>query len=151
MRMKDMPPLIEAVLGRSLAAEKVSRMVEHRVIAMSREAVMVPAAMEGLEWRIVSNSGPPELAQRMGRILSVTDITAVGGEPAPDIFLAAAEPTGCKVFASLVMGVQAAFAAAMRCLGLDTTGEGGGHLAATQAVPIGSKHKVAVLRRAEVS
>jgi HAD superfamily hydrolase (TIGR01509 family) len=172
MRMEDMPPLIEAVLGRPLAADWVPQVVEHLVVAMSREAVLVPGAADalaaadalGLDWRIASNSGPRELAAKFlatdlsqqvaGRVLSASDIAARGGrgKPAPDIFLAAAEQAGCKPTASLViedspLGVQGAVAAGMQCLGLDVSGDGA-HLAAVGAVPIRSMHDVPALLQA---
>lgn len=172
MRMEDMPPLIEDVLGRALPTDWVANVVEHLVVAMSREAVMVPGAMDalaatdalGLDWRIASNSGLRELAAKFmatgltervaGRVLSASDIAARGGrgKPAPDIFLAAAEQAGCDPLASLViedlpLGVQGAVAAGMQCLGLDATGDGA-HLAAVGAVPIRSMGEVPALLQA---
>jgi beta-phosphoglucomutase-like phosphatase (HAD superfamily) len=175
MRMEDMPPLIEDFLGRPLPTDWVLRVVEHLVVAMSREAVVVPGAMDalaatdalGLDWRIASNSGLRELAAKFlatgltervaGRVLSATDIAARGGrgKPAPDIFLAAAEQAGCDPLASLViedspLGVQGAIAAGMQCLGLDATGDGA-HLAAVGAVPIRSMHDVPTLLQAALA
>jgi beta-phosphoglucomutase-like phosphatase (HAD superfamily) len=175
MRMEDMPPLIEGVLGRSLPDDWVQRVVGHLVVAMGREAVIVPGAMDalaatdalGLDWRIASNSGPGELAAKFvatgltervaGRVLSATDIAARGGrgKPAPDIFLAAAEQAGCDALASLVvedspLGVHGAVAAGMQCLGLDSAGDGA-HLAAVGAVPIRSMHDVPALLQAALS
>ena len=101
MRTEDMPPLIEEFLGRSLPTDWVLRVVEHLVVAMSREAVMVPGAMDalaatdalGLDWRIASNSGLRELAAKflatgltqrvVGRVLSATEIAARGGRGKP--------------------------------------------------------------------
>jgi beta-phosphoglucomutase-like phosphatase (HAD superfamily) len=175
MRMEDMPPLIEDFLGRPLPADWALRVVEHLVVEMSREAVMVPGAMNalaatdalGLDWRIASNSGLRELAAKFlatgltdrvaGRVLSASDIAARGGrgKPAPDIFLAAAEQAGCDPLASLViedspLGVQGAVAAGMQCLGLDSAGDGA-HLAAVGAVLIRSMHEVPALLQAALS
>jgi beta-phosphoglucomutase-like phosphatase (HAD superfamily) len=172
MRMEDMPPAIEATLGRPLPDDWVPRVVDHLVDAMTREAVLISGALAALaaadslrlDWRIASNSGPRELAAKFiatgltervaGRVLSATDIAARGGrgKPAPDIFLAAAKQAGCAATASLViedspLGAQGAVAAGMQCLGLDVSGDGA-HLAAVGAVPIRSMHDVPGLLRA---
>lgn len=164
MRIADMPPVIEAILGHRLPADWLPRVADHLVVAMEREAVMMPgaiAAMDaadelGLDWRIASNSGPRQLAAKFmatgltervsGRVLSAADLAARGGrgKPAPDIFLAAADQAGCLPDASLVvedslLGVQGAVAAGMQCLGLDPAGDGL-HLAAAGAMPIRSMH-----------
>ena len=175
MRTADMPPVIEALLGRKLPENWLTRLADHLVAAMACEAVMIPGAAEaldavdalGVDWRIASNSGPRQLAAKFmatamterfaGRVLSAADIVACGGrgKPAPDIFLAAAAQAGCPPDASLViedsvLGVQGAIAAGMQCLGLDVEGAGA-HLAAEGASPIGSMHDLPALLRAALN
>lgn len=175
MRIADMPPVIEAVLGRSLPEDWLPRVADHLVMAMEREAIMMPGATEaldaadalGLDWRIASNSGPRQLeakflatglAKRVtGRVLSAVDIAARGGrgKPAPDIFLAAAQHAGCNPASSLViedslLGVRGAIAAGMQCLGLDADGDGE-HLAAAGAMPIHSMHELPSLFEAALA
>ncbi len=166
MRLPDMPPLIEAAIGRALPAGWVEHVANELVAAMSREAILMPgaeAALDaadtlGLPWRIASNSGPRQLAAKFratgltervaGRVVVAADIVARGGrgKPAPDIFLAAAAevghlPESCLVIEDSPLGARGAVAAGMQCLGLDPDGDGA-HLMAEGAVPFHSMHEL---------
>jgi beta-phosphoglucomutase-like phosphatase (HAD superfamily) len=167
-----MPPIIEAELGRPLPVGWPAYVGEQLVVAMTREAILMPGAAAaldaadalGLHWRIASNSGPRQLAAKFlatgltervaGRVVAAADIVARGGrgKPAPDIFLAAAEqtscpPTECLVIEDSPLGARGAVAAGMQCLGLDPEGDGA-HLAAEGAVPFRSMLDLPLLLRA---
>jgi HAD superfamily hydrolase (TIGR01509 family) len=175
MRTPDMPPIIEAVLGRKLPDAWVSHVAHRMVEAMSYEAVLIPGAVEaldaadalGLDWRVASNSGPRQLAAKFaatrlaervaGRVFSANDIVASGGrgKPAPDIFLAAAGHAGCAPASCLViedsaLGVCGAVAAGMQCLGFDPDGDGR-QLATEGAVPFHSMFDLPDLLRVALS
>jgi beta-phosphoglucomutase-like phosphatase (HAD superfamily) len=162
MRTPDMPPIIEAMLGRPLPEGWAANVAERMIVAMAQEAVLIPGAIEaldaadavGLDWRIASNSGPRQLAAKFaatgltqrvaGRVLSASDIVAGGGrgKPAPDIYLAAAgqagcAPVNCLVIEDSAIGVRGAVAAGMQCLGFASDGDGS-HLIAEGAVPFHS-------------
>ncbi|MBV9748925.1 MAG: HAD-IA family hydrolase [Acetobacteraceae bacterium] len=168
LRLSDMPPIIEARLGRRPSQEGwPARWVEHlrgRIIAaLAREAEPMPGAAAvlrgvaalGLPYRVASNSSHEEMDVKFartglaalveGRVHSARDVAA--GKPAPDLFLAAAAaegvaPGACLVVEDSVPGVRGARAAGMTCLGLAAHGDGAAALAAEGAVPIRSLAEV---------
>jgi beta-phosphoglucomutase-like phosphatase (HAD superfamily) len=165
----DMRPLIEAQLGRTLDAGWIANLAAQVTTVLANEAETVPGATEalhattafGLTWRIASNSSYAEMAAKFGRT-GLTDLVAgrlhsadaliqAGGrgKPAPDVFLAAVaaegvEPARCLVIEDSVLGVTAAVAAGMDCLGL-----GGPHrdgeLMEAGAMPFRSMHDLPAL------
>jgi HAD superfamily hydrolase (TIGR01509 family) len=164
--LPDMPPLIEAELGRQLPATWVGELTGRFVEAMAREATLMQgahAALDtvdrfGLAWRIASNSEPAELAAKFhatgltrrveGRVISAAHVIARGGrgKPAPDLFLLAAEQCGVPPAMTLVIedspvGVAGAVAAGMQCLGYDPRGDGA-HLRAAGAIPFRSLYEL---------
>lgn len=138
MSLDDMMPVIAKQLGRAVPADFEPNLVagilgelERSVtaIAGAREALRALTAM-GMAWRVASNSSHPEMAVKFqalgvsdlvaGRVHSFTDVAR--GKPAPDLFLAAAaaegvHPSECLVIEDSVVGVRAAVAAGMDCLG----------------------------------
>lgn len=171
MRTQEMPPVIEAMIGRPLPEGWAMHVAQRLVLVLGEEVELMPGAIEaldaadalGLDWRIASNSGPRQLAAKFartqltervaGRVLSANTIVAAGGrsKPAPDIFLAAAntaacEPTACLVIEDSILGVRGAVAAGMQCLGFDPEGDGS-HLTTEGAVPFHSMFDVPDLLR----
>lgn len=154
-RLSDIPPVVEAVLGRPVPAAWVEDL-RARLIAAFETVQTVPGARAvleatagmGLAYRVASNSTHEEMAVKFdrtglmplvsGRLHSARDVAR--GKPAPDVFLAAAAaggaaPAACLVIEDSVPGVRAARAAGMRVLGLDRFGSGAA-LAAEGAEPI---------------
>jgi HAD superfamily hydrolase (TIGR01509 family) len=171
MRTAEMPPIVEAVIGRPLPDGWVAHVAQRLIVVLGEEVELMPGAVEaldatdalGLDWRIASNSGPRQLAAKFartqltervaGRVLSANVIVAAGGrgKPAPDIFLAAAiaancAPTACLVIEDSALGVRGAVAAGMQCLGFDPDGDGS-HLTAEGAVPFHSMFDIPDLLR----
>ena len=168
-RLSDMPPVIEARLGRAVPPGWVNRLRNTLVARLTTESVLMPGAREaieavvamGLPFRIASNSSHEEMAVKFartglsalvaGKLHSARDVAA--GKPAPDVFLAAAEAAGvaphlCLVVEDSQPGVRAAVAAGMQVLGLDVSGDGAA-LAILGAHPIRSMGDVAAaVRRA---
>jgi HAD superfamily hydrolase (TIGR01509 family) len=139
----------EAQLHRPLGAGWVDHLVRRVVAVMAAEVEPIPgarAAIEattalGLPFRIASNSSHAEMAAKFaragladlvqGRIHSAYDMVAQGkrGKPDPDLFLAAAAaeqvpPDGCLVIEDSLVGVTAAVAAGMTCLGFSPDTDG---------------------------
>jgi len=127
--------IIEARLGRPLAADFRPRYIEAMLAAFALElepVLGVVAALDAIANPCcVASSGPHEkmrmtlahtglLARFEGRIFSATEVAR--GKPAPDLFLHAARQMGwaaadCVVVEDSAAGVEAAVAAGMRVLG----------------------------------
>ncbi len=160
-RLSDMPPIVEAKLGRPVPEGWVE-LVRQRLIAAFDTLETIPGAEAalrattalGLPFRIASNSSHEEMVVKFertglaglvaGRRHSARDVAR--GKPAPDVFLAAAAaegvpPSACLVVEDSLPGVRAAVAAGMRVVGLDIHGDGA-PLAAAGAHPI---HDLAAL------
>ena len=146
-RLSDMPPVIEAHLGRPLPAgwpETWLHMLRNRLIAAfatvpalpgAHAAVAATAAL-GLLIRVASNSSHEEMDAKfhhtglhalIGRALRHSARDVSRGKPWPDVFLhaAAAEgvpPGACIVVEDSLPGIAAARAATMRVIGLETHG-----------------------------
>ncbi len=158
----DMVPLIEDRIGRSVGGTWVDGIVARLTAVLARESEPIPGAWDaltgtsalGLPWRIASNSSHAEMAAKFacvgwtdtvrGRTHSAAALLARGGrgKPAPDVFLeaAAAEgmaPVDCLVIEDSVVGVRAALAAGMMCLGYSPHDDGA-TLRAAGAVPFRS-------------
>ena len=168
-RLSDIPPMIEAQLGRPIPSGWVAQLREKLIRLLSDEVEAMPGAHDalravtalGLPYRIASNSSHEEMDVKFrrvamldlvqGRLHSARDVRK--GKPAPDLFLhaAAAEgipPTACLVIEDSVPGAQAARAAGMACIGLAPHGDDPA-LRATGAVLIRSFDELpAILRRA---
>ena len=162
LRLSDMPPIVEARMGRPVPDGWVEHLRDRIIAALAREAEPVPGAAAilrdmaalGVPYRVASNSSHEEMRVKFartglaalvaGRVHSARDVAA--GKPAPDLFLAAATaegvaPGACLVVEDSVPGARGARAAGMACLGLvmhgDTShGDGAAALAAEGAVPI---------------
>lgn len=154
-RLSDIPPVVEAHLGRPVP----DGWVEHlrtRLIAAFDTLLPIPGAADtlravaalGLPFRVASNSSHEEMIVKFertglaalvaGRRHSARDVAR--GKPAPDVFLAAAAaegvpPGACVVIEDSLPGVRAAVAAGMLVVGLDVTGDGAA-LRAAGAQPI---------------
>jgi HAD superfamily hydrolase (TIGR01509 family) len=165
MTLTDMVPLIERRLGRALPPGWREALMQRLVTALEQEAEPVAGAIEalhavsalGLPWRIASNSSHEEMHAKFrrlgiaalvaGRVHSHRDVGR--GKPAPDLFLAAASaegvaPAECLVIEDSPLGVQAAGAAGMDCLGFAPHSDGR-TLRALGAVPFGSMSEVPAL------
>ncbi len=167
LRLSDMPPIIEARLGRPALdgwpAGWVEQLRGRIIAALAREVEPMPGAASalrgvaalGVPYRVASNSSHEEMDVKFartglaalveGRVHSARDVAA--GKPAPDLFLAAAAaegvaPGACLVVEDSVPGVRGARAAGMACLGLAAHGDGAAALAAEGAVPIRSLAEV---------
>jgi HAD superfamily hydrolase (TIGR01509 family) len=130
--------VIEARLGHQVPEGWKQMIMRQTMAAMAAEAMPIPGALEalravsqlGLAWRVASNSSHEEMRVKFARI-GASELVAgrvhshrdVGkGKPAPDLFLAAAAaegmaPDACVVVEDSVVGVRAAMAAGMDCLG----------------------------------
>ena len=138
MTLRDALPLVEAKVG-AVPEGWLDQLAERFMRAMTDEAEPVPGAREillatgerGLAWCVASNSSRREMAAKFavtglaeligGRIHAAADVGR--GKPAPDLFLAAAKanqvaPARCLVVEDSVLGVRAAAAAGMACVGL---------------------------------
>ena len=169
-RLSDIPPVIEARLGRAVPAGWVDQLRDRMIAVLSIEVEAMPGAHDvlrattalGLPYRIASNSSHEEMAIKFervamvdlveGRMHSARDVRA--GKPFPDLFLHAAAiagvpPSACLVIEDSVPGAQAARAAGMACIGLAPHGEDPA-LRATGAVLIRSLAELpAILRTAQ--
>lgn len=165
MTLTDMVPVIERQLGRALPRDWRESLMRRLVTALEQEAEPVAGAIEalhavsalGLPWRIASNSSHEEMRAKFSRLgigaLVVDRVHShrdVGrGKPAPDLFLAAAAaegvpPAECLVIEDSPLGVQAAAAAGMECLGFAPHSDGRA-LRALGAVPFASMFEVPAL------
>ena len=167
LRLSDMPPIIEARIGRPALDGWPGTWIEHLrgqiIAALGREAEPMPGAAAvlrgvaalGVPYRVASNSSHEEMLVKFartglaalvkGRVHSARDVAA--GKPAPDLFLAAAAaegvaPGACLVVEDSVPGARGARAAGMPCLGLVAHGDAAAALAAEGAVPIRSLAEV---------
>ncbi len=144
LRLSDMPPIVEARLGRKVPEGWVEHLRGRIIAALAREAEPVPGAAAallgvaalGVPYRVASNSSHEEMQVKFvrtglaalvaGRVHSARDVAL--GKPAPDLFLAAAAaegvaPGACLVVEDSVPGVRGARAAGMACLGLVMHGD----------------------------
>ena len=168
-RLSDLPPVIEARIGRPVPPGWVELLRDRLIETLSSDLEAMPGAHDalrataalGLPYRIASNSSHEEMVVKFdrvsmtelvhGRTHSARDVRA--GKPAPDVFLhaAAAEgvpPSACLVIEDSVPGAQAARAAGMACIGLAPHGDDPA-LRAAGAVLIRSLAELpAVLRQA---
>ena len=167
----DIRERAEAHLGRPLPSDWVALVVQRVTEVMAAEVEPIPGARQallataalGLPYRVASNSSHEEMAAKFsragladlveGRVHSAYDLIARGkrGKPDPDLFLeaAAAEgvpPAACLVIEDSLAGVQAAVAAAMRCLGLSPDSDGA-QLRAAGAIPFASMEALPALLR----
>jgi beta-phosphoglucomutase-like phosphatase (HAD superfamily) len=143
-RLSDIPPVIEARIGRPvppgwvemLRGRLIESFADVRTIPGARTAVEAALAL-GLRVRVASNSSHEEMAVKFAttgldallgeRRHSARDVAR--GKPAPDVFLAAAAAEGVPPEASLVVedsvpGVTGAVAAGMAVVGLAPHGDG---------------------------
>jgi HAD superfamily hydrolase (TIGR01509 family) len=158
MTLANMIPVIEARLGRKLPEGWELMIIDKTMAAMAAEATPIPGALEalgalsaiGLAWRVASNSSHDEMRVKFarigagelvaGRLHSHRDVARP--KPAPDLFLAAAAaegvaPDACVVVEDSVVGVRAAMAAGMDCLGYAARSDGAA-LRAAGAAPFAS-------------
>lgn len=156
VRLSDMPPLVEAQIGRPVPPGWVDHLRDRMIAALGHDLDPMPGAADalrataalGLPYRVASNSSHEEMVVKFactglaplvqGRIHSARDVAR--GKPAPDVFLAAAAaegvpPGACMVVEDSLPGVAAAVAAGMPVLGLDAHGDGAA-LRAAGARPI---------------
>lgn len=158
LNLTAMIPIIERHLGRAVPEGWRQMIAAKSLAAMAAEAEAIPGAVEavgelarmGIAWRVASNSSHEELRvkfariglaeQTAGRVHSHRDVAR--GKPAPDLYLAAAAaegvaPAACVVVEDSAVGVRAAVAAGMDCLGYAPHSDGA-VLRAAGAVPFGS-------------
>ena len=155
-RLGDIPPVVEAALGRKVPPGWVEHLRQRLIAVLTEEveampgvpAVLHATAALGLPYRVASNSSHAEMQVKFartglsrlfqGRAHSAYDVPR--GKPSPDVFLAAAAaegvaPAACLVVEDSLPGVRAAVAAGMACVALDPYGDGGA-LRDAGAVPI---------------
>ena len=143
-RLSDIPPVVEAQLGRPVPTGWVAHLCDRLITTLAAEVEAMPGAYAalqatralGLPIRVASNSSHEEMAVKFnrtglapllaGRLHSARDVAA--GKPAPDVFLAAAAaegvaPQACLVVEDSVPGAIAARAAGMLCVGLAPRGD----------------------------
>jgi HAD superfamily hydrolase (TIGR01509 family) len=149
MSIVDIEPLVAAHIGRNVADGWRDALARELVVALSREARLIPGAREvlervnelGIEWRVASNSSDEEMAVKFARtglseLVAGRCFAAAGNgkpKPAPDVFLAAAggvAPSRCLVVEDSALGVTGAVAAGMVCYGFAPHGDGAELLAA---------------------
>ncbi len=166
-RLSDMPPVIEAHLGRPLPPGWVEAVRKRLIHTLSTESTMIPGARAaidavlamGLPFRVASNSSHEEMRVKFaqtgladlmaGRVHSARDVKA--GKPAPDVFLAAAAaegvpPAACLVIEDSLPGTRGAVAAGMAVIGFHPAGDGAA-LRAAGAIPIRSFDELPALLR----
>ncbi len=162
MTLTDMVPVIEHRLGRTVPPGWKQALMQRLVDALEREAEPVAGALDalagvsalGLPWRVASNSSHEEMHAKFARVGILSIVSGrlhshrdVGrGKPAPDLFLAAAAaegvaPDACVVIEDSQVGVRAASAAGMDCLGYAPHSDGAA-LRALGAVPFHSMFDV---------
>ncbi len=149
MSILDIEPLVEARLGRKVPDGWRDGLARALVVALGREARLIPGAREllvrvnelGIPFRVASNSSDEEMAVKFART-GLTDLVAGRcfaaarngkPKPAPDVFLAAAgevRPSRCLVVEDSALGVKGAVAAGMVCYGFAPHGDGAELLAA---------------------
>ena len=142
MSIVDMQPMIEAHLRRSLPDAWRNNLADQLLAALSTQSKLIPGVrevlerlnMQGVPWRVASNSSQEEMAVKFARTgidhltagltHAAADVIARGGrpKPAPDVFLAAAasaetQPQSCIVIEDSALGVTGAVAAGMVCYG----------------------------------
>lgn len=167
VRLSDIPPVVEARLGRPVPEGWVE-VLRQRLIDSFATLETLPGAHDalravgglGLPFRVASNSSHEEMEVKFqrtgldalvgGRRHSAKDVAR--GKPAPDVFLHAAAAEGvapefCLVVEDSLPGIAAARAAGMRVVGLDATGDGAA-LRAAGAYPIGALRELAPLLEA---
>jgi len=162
MSLDDMIPVIAARLGRVVPEDFEATLVSGILVELERSVGAIAGAREalrnltaaGMPWRVASNSSHAEMTVKF-RALGISELVAglthsftdvARGKPAPDLFLATAaaagvHPSDCVVIEDSVVGVRAAMAAGMDCLGYaphDTASA----LRAAGAVPFGSMFDV---------
>ncbi len=166
-RMADIPPVVQAQLGRPVPEAWVEQVRAGMIRAFdavelvpgAREALQAVTAM-GLPYRVASNSAHEEMRKKFDvtglaaligdRRHSARDVAR--GKPAPDVFLAAAAaegvpPAACLVIEDSMPGITGALAAGMAVIGLETHGNGAA-LRAAGATPIASLAELPALLRA---
>lgn len=157
VRLSDIPPVVEARLGRPVPEGWVD-LLRRRLIESFATLETLPGAHDalrhaaalGLPVRVASNSSHEEMEVKFRRTgldalvgtrrHSARDVPR--GKPHPDVFLHAAaaegvDPAECLVVEDSLPGVAAARAAGMRVVGLDVAGDGAA-LRAAGAYPIGA-------------
>ena len=166
-RLSDIPPVVEARLGRPVPEGWVEAL-RARMIAAFGTVPAIPGAHAalgavgamGLPFRVASNSSHEEMDAKfhhtgLGALVcrrqhSAHDVAR--GKPWPDVFLhaAAAEgvpPAACLVIEDSLPGIAAARAAAMRVVGLQTHGNAAA-LRDAGAHPIGTLSELPALLEA---
>ncbi len=165
-QLGQIPPVVEAHLGRPVPEGWVELLRARLVDVLAYEAELVPGAQEALAaldaiscpYRVASNSSRKEMRVKfartgllplLGRAHSAYDVAR--GKPAPDVFLAAAAaegvpPEACLVVEDSVPGATGAVAAGMACIGL-ALGNDGAELRAAGATVIRSLHELPPLFR----
>lgn len=165
-QLGQIPPVVEAHLGRPVPDGWVEHLRARLVDVLANEAELVPGVREalsaldgmGLPYRVASNSSRREmrvkfartgLLRLLGRAHSAYDVAR--GKPAPDVFLAAAAAEGvpaeaCLVVEDSVPGTTGAIAAGMACVAL-AAGDDGAELRAAGATIIRTLYELPPLFR----
>jgi HAD superfamily hydrolase (TIGR01509 family) len=143
MSILDIEPLVKAHIGRKVPDGWRDELARELVVALSREALLIPGAREmlervnelGIPFRVASNSSDEEMRVKFARtglseLVAGRCFAAAGNgkpKPAPDVFLAAAcdvPASRCLVVEDSALGVKGAVAAGMVCYGFDRHGDG---------------------------
>jgi HAD superfamily hydrolase (TIGR01509 family) len=149
MSILDIEPLVKAHIGRKVPDGWREGLARELVVALGREARLIPGAREllvrvnelGIPFRVASNSSDEEMKVKFAKT-GLADL--VEGrcfaamkfgrpKPTPDVFLAAAGDVPadrCLVVEDSALGVKGAVAAGMVCYGFAPHGDGAGLLAA---------------------